>query len=193
MALQNLLDLSRSKNIKKIGVSEERVEAVMDSLRNYISFWREYPDLFIDFMQRGDDPDKEVPFKLFFYQRVFLRIAMRYKYVYAVFPRAYSKSFLSVLILMIRAILYPGAHLFSTAGGKEQAAQILQDKISDICSKIPAFHREIDWSRGATKVGKDSCKYIFKSGSTLENLAARESTRGRRMHAGLLEECVGID
>ena len=193
MALQNLLDLSRSKNIKKIGVSEERVEAVMDSLRNYVSFWREYPDLFIDFMQRGDDPDKEVPFKLFFYQRVFLRIAMRYKYVYAVFPRAYSKSFLSVLILMIRAILYPGAHLFSTAGGKEQAAQILQDKISDICAKIPAFHREIDWSRGATKVGKDSCKYIFKSGSTLENLAARESTRGRRMHAGLLEECVGID
>jgi len=47
---------------------------------------------------------------------------MRYKYVYAVFPRAYSKSFLAVLVLLIRAILYPGAHLFSTAGGKEQAA-----------------------------------------------------------------------
>jgi hypothetical protein len=54
---------------------------------------------------------------------------MRYKYVYSVFPRAYSKSFLAVLILMIRAILYPGAKLFSTAGGKEQAAQILQEKV----------------------------------------------------------------
>jgi hypothetical protein len=54
---------------------------------------------------------------------------MRYKYVYAVFPRAYSKSFLSVMVLLIRAILYPGAKLFSTAGGKEQAAQILQEKI----------------------------------------------------------------
>lgn len=94
-----------------------------------------------------------------------------------------SKSFLSVLALLIRAILYPGAHLFSTAGGKEQASQILQDKISDICSKIPAFYREIDWTRGATKVGKDSCKYILKNGSTIENLAARESSRGRRMHA----------
>ena len=30
-----------------------------------------------------------------------------------------SKSFLAVLVLMIRAILYPGARLFSTAGGKE--------------------------------------------------------------------------
>ena len=104
-----------------------------------------------------------------------------------------SKSFLAVLILLIRGILYPGAHLFSTAGGKEQAAQILQEKIQDICNKIPAFNREIDWSRGATKVGKDSCKYILKNGSTIENLAARESSRGRRFHAGLIEECVGVD
>jgi hypothetical protein len=75
---------------------------------------------------------------------------MRYKYVYAVYPRAYSKSFLSVLILMIRCILFPGADLFSTAGGKEQAAQILQEKVEDICKKIPAFKNEIDWRRGKT-------------------------------------------
>jgi len=47
---------------------------------------------------------------------------MRFKYVYAVYPRAYSKSFLSVMIQMIRCILYPGAHIFSAAGGKEQSA-----------------------------------------------------------------------
>ena len=96
---------------------------------------------------------------------------------------AYSKSFLSVLILLIRGILYPKAQLFSTAGGKEQAAQILQDKIRDICDKIPAFDREIDWSRGATQESKDYCKYILKNGSTIENLAASERSRGRRMHA----------
>jgi hypothetical protein len=39
--------------------------------------------------------------------------------VYAVFPRAYSKSFLSVMALMVRAILYPRANLFVTSGGKE--------------------------------------------------------------------------
>lgn len=193
MALQDLLNLSEAKRRKKIGVSEERLAAVLSSLRQYVAFWRQYPDLFVDFMQTGGDSTKETSFKLFFYQRVFLRVAMRYKYVYAVFPRAYSKSFLSVLVLLIRAILYPGARLFSTAGGKEQAAQILQEKIQDICTKIPAFKKEIDWRRGQTQEGKDFCKYIFKSGSTIENLAARESTRGRRMHAGLMEECVGID
>ena len=193
MALQDLLDLSVKKQQQKIGLSEERIQAIVPEARKYISFWREYPDLFVDFMQTGGRIDVKLTFNLFFYQRVFLRVSMRYKYVYAVFPRAYSKSFLAVLVLMIRAILYPGARLFSTAGGKEQAAQILQEKVQDICTKIPAFRREIDWSRGATREGKDSCKYVFKSGSTIENLAARESSRGRRFHAGLIEECVGVD
>ena len=195
MALQDLMNLSLDKNQKKIGISQERIEEIKPQLRQYISFWREYPDLFVDFMQTGGDPEKEkdLTFRLFFYQRVFLRAAMRFKYVYAVYPRAYSKSFLSVLILMIRAILYPRAKLFSTAGGKEQAAQILQEKVDDICQKIPAFQREIDWTRGETKVGKDSCIYKFKNGSTIENLAATERSRGRRFHGGRIEECVGVD
>lgn len=191
MSLESLLNTSSST--KKIGISKERVELIKPKMRQYIAFWREYPDLFVDFMQTGGDPNKELTFRLFFYQRVFLRIAARYKYVYAVYPRAYSKSFLSVLIQMIRCILYPGAHVFSTAGGKEQAAQILQEKVEDICNKIPAFRREIDWRRGQTQVGKDHCKYIFKNGSDFENIAARESSRGRRKHAGLIEECVGVD
>lgn len=208
MALNDLLKITN--NNKKIGISEERINEIKEPLRKYFAFWRMYPDLFVDFMQTGgkavylndkgqrcyqNDNGQEIKltFSLFFYQRVFLRIGMRFKYVYAVFPRAYSKSFLSVLIMMIRCILYPGAHLFSAAGGKEQSSQILQEKTLDICNKIPAFKREIDWSRGATSMGKDHCKVIFKNDSDYENLAARESTRGLRKHSGLLEECVGID
>lgn len=117
MALNDLLTMSSARN--KIGLSEERVTASIPIVRQYVSFWREYPDLFIDFMSGGDKaPPNHL--KLFFYQRVFLRVAMRYKYVYAVFPRAYSKSFLAVLTLIIRCILYPGAKLFVTSGGKER-------------------------------------------------------------------------
>ena len=94
---------------------------------------------------------------------------------------------------MIRCILFPGADLFSTAGGKEQAAQILQEKVDDICKKIPAFKNEIDWRRGKTQTGKDSCRYLFKNGSRFGNVAARESSRGLRRHGGLIEECVGVD
>ena len=57
---------------------------------------------------------------------------MRHRYAYATFPRAYSKSFLSVLILMIRCTLFPGSHLFVTTGGKEQAAGIAKEKVEEL-------------------------------------------------------------
>lgn len=87
MALEDLLNLSASH--KKIGLSEERVRAVLPTVRKYVAFWREYPDLFVDFMVRGTSQTAtESQFKFYFYQRVFLRSVMRYQYVYAVFPRA---------------------------------------------------------------------------------------------------------
>ena len=191
MALQDLLDLSASK--KKIGLSEERVRAIMPIAREFIAFWREYPDLFVDFLQTGGDPSRKKELNFFFYQRVFLRAAMRYKYVYMVFPRAYSKSFLSIIVLMCRCILYPGAKLFVTSGGKEQAAGIVKEKVGEICTLVPAFEREIDWTRGQTLEGKDYCIYKFKNGSYFDNIAAKESSRGKRRHGGLVEECVGVD
>lgn len=118
---------------------------------------------------------------------------MRYKYVYMVFPRAYSKSFLSVMVLMCRCILYPGCKLFVTSGGKEQAAGIIKEKVTEICTLVPAFERELDRRPGKTREAKDYCIYYFKNGSYFDNIAARESSRGKRRHGGLVEECVGVD
>lgn len=70
MALQELLSLSYSGDQAKLGISQERIEVIKPALRQYIAFWREYPDLFIDFLQRGRDHNKKVSFNLFFYQRV---------------------------------------------------------------------------------------------------------------------------
>ena len=186
MALQDLLNLSSSS--KKLGLSEERIAAIVPAARNYIAYWREYPDMFIDFMA-GENST----FKLYFYQRVFLRAAMRHKYIYAVFPRAYSKSFLSMMVLMCRCVLYPRCKLFVTSGGKEQAAGIVKEKVQEICNLIPAFNREIDFRPGKSQFGKDYVKVLFKNGSYFDNIAARESSRGKRRHGGLIEECVGVD
>ena len=188
MALQDLLDLS--SNRKKVGLSEERIREIIPVARQYIAYWREYPDMFIDFLLEQGNPQE---FKFFFYQRVFLRAAMRHQYIYAVFPRAYSKSFLSMMVLMCRCVLYPKCKLFVTSGGKEQAAGIVKEKVQEICTLIPAFKKEIDWTRGVTLEGKDYVKYVFKNGSYFDNIAARESSRGKRRHGGLIEECVGVD
>lgn len=80
---------------------------------------------------------------------------------------------------------------------KEQSAQIVSSKVSEICKLIPAISKEILWdTRGMTartSQTKDSVTYAFTNGSTLKNLAANENARGTRLQSLLIEECVGVD
>lgn len=191
MALADLMKLT-SIETKKKGISEERLKAQIPVFRQYIAYWREYPDMFVEFLCGGPDAPPDT-LHLYFYQRVFLRAVMRHRYTYATFPRAYSKSFLSVLVLLLRCVLFPNSHLFVTTGGKEQAAGILKEKVDELCKLIPGMRNEIDWSRGKTKSGKDNIEIIFKNGSKLDIMAARQSSRGKRATGGLMEECILID
>lgn len=113
MDLKELLQLSSDREYKKQGLSKERLMEDLPKLQKLIAFFREYPDIFIDFIK-----GKNSTFQFLFYQRIFLRVVMRHRYTYMTFPRAYSKSFLSMMALMIRCILYPNSHLFVTTGGK---------------------------------------------------------------------------
>ena len=188
MNLQDLLSLASEKSHSKKGLSEERLKQNLPRLRELIGFFRQYPDIFIDFIKGQNST-----FEFLFYQRIYLRIAMRHRYVYATFPRAYSKSFLSMMTLMIRCVLYPNSQLFVTTGGKEQAASITIAKIEEICKLIPGLSNQINWDRGVSTKSKDNVKYVFKNGSTIDILAARQSSRGQRRTGGLMEECVLID
>lgn len=82
MALDDLITMNKKQVLE---LTEERIQAIIPYAREYISFWREYPDLFVDFLLKMGNPQN---FEFYFFQRVFLRIAMRHQYVYAVFPRA---------------------------------------------------------------------------------------------------------
>lgn len=194
---ESLLSAVRQKR-KQQKPSEQATEAFLrehvDDLRELIAYWRVYPDRLIDFYC-SLNPNNN--FKLFFYQRLFLRCLMRHKNLYATFVRAWSKSFISVMGLMLKCILYPDAKVFSVAGGKEQSASILSSKLEEICTLIPAISNEIIWDtkglRANTRQTKDSVRYTFRNGSILENIAASEKTRGARYHSGLMEECIGID
>ena len=94
---------------------------------------------------------------------------------------------------MLKATLFPGSKVFVTTGGKEQAALITISKVEEICKLIPALANEINWDRGVSKKSKDNVKYIFKNGSELDILAARESSRGQRRNGGVMEEVILID
>lgn len=120
MSLKKLMSLSLNKQVQNVVIDEARLEGCLGNLRNLIAYWRAYPDRMVD--QLSELEGNPSHFHFFVYQRFFLRAVMRHRYVYATYPRAYSKSFLSVMCLMLRCILYPNAHLFVTTGGKERKA-----------------------------------------------------------------------
>lgn len=101
-----------------------------------------------------------------------------------------SKSFISFLSLMVKCILYPGAQLFTTTAGKQQAANIATEKINELVKLIPAFRKEIDWNK--TSFAKDTVKVHFHNGSEINVMAAQQTTRGARRHGGLMEEASKI-
>lgn len=166
---------------------DERIlkfENVKEDFRQYASLWRSYPDLFIDMITPHDSK-----FKLFFYQRLFLRASMRHRYMYATFTRAFSKSFLSILTLYLKCIFYPSIKLFVCSGGKEQAANIAKEKIEELWDFFPILQREVKHSQ----FSKDYVKITFHNGSKLDIVAVQNSTRGGRRNAGLMEEVILID
>lgn len=88
MSLKDLLGTSSSSfgGIKED--TEVTREIILKNLNKYqqlISYWRMYPDRFIDYMC-SLDPDCN--FQFIFYQRLFLRMALRSKNMYATFVRA---------------------------------------------------------------------------------------------------------
>lgn len=194
MALSDLLLEFGTKAPKVQDIDRARVDEHVDDYRSLVAYWRLYPDRFIDYLC-SLNPDNK--FRLYFVQRVFLRICMRYKTVYAVFSRGFSKSFLAVMVLMLKAILYPRSQLAVSTYGKQQSASIVTDKMELICEMIPAIANEIMWdTRGQimqTSRSKDSVSLAFKNGSKLSNAAMSEQTRGKRFQSLLIEESAKVD
>ena len=77
------------ENRKTNQLSLEGFEKVREKWEVLCSYFRRYPDRFIDFIQ----PDN-ARIKLHFYQRIYLRIIFRYRKVFITATRGTSKSFL---------------------------------------------------------------------------------------------------
>jgi len=106
--------------------------------RKYAEFFTAYPDLFLDIIKPADSN-----FSLFFYQRLTLRAMMRYKKVYVCACRAFSKSFLTILVMMLECIFMPGTRRFICAPVKNQGAKIAREKILEIYRHWPLIRKEV--------------------------------------------------
>lgn len=87
MSLQSIMALSIDEEspFQDKSLTQERVKAQMENLRQLIAFYREYPDIFVDQIK-----GKNCKFTFLHYQRQFLRAVMRHREVYATYPRAWK-------------------------------------------------------------------------------------------------------
>lgn len=159
---------------KGVILTEEYLLQHEDLFKKYSNLFTAYPDIFIDFIT-----PEESNFSLFFFQRIFLRACMRYRYHYCTACRAFSKTFISILALYLECMFRPGVKLFICAPGKNQSAKIAKDKIYEIWDKLPFLKKEII---GDGNFGKDYVTLTFRNGSIFDVVGALDSERGGRRH-----------
>lgn len=148
--------------------------------RKYCHYFRAYPDKFVDLITPTDSN-----IKLTFYQRMFFRACMRYKYVYVVAPRGAAKTYTTIFALILKCIFEPNSKVFICAPGIEQGAKIAKEKIQNIFAWYPMLKNEM-LTEG--NFGRNYVNLFFKNNSTFDIVAARDSQRGGRRTAGLIDE-----
>lgn len=171
---------------KGVILTEPYLEEHQSIIEKYMNFFSVYPDLYLDLITPTGSQ-----FKLFFYQRIVLRAAMRFKELYITAPRAFSKSFLFILAMILQCIFLPGTKRFICAPAKNQSAQIAKEKITEIYDKFPLIRLEVvggDITDTPGNFGKDYVTLKFRNGSQLDVVGALDTTRGGRRHGGLIDE-----
>ena len=178
----------------RVVITPAYVDLHRKEMEDMITLFTLYPDYLIDVITPANSY-----FKLFFYQRLFLRVCMRFQEVSGTFPRAYSKSFLDFLANIIRSIMLPGSKGFTCADTKKQAAQIIEEKTNEIFRLFPFFVNELnisDADKAKKKYGNfgaDYAEITMKNESRMDIVSTTNAARGGRRHWGTLEEFALMD
>ena len=164
---------------KGVVLSRERIENNRVLYETCCRFFSAYPDLYIDLITPSDSE-----MTLFFYQRIFLRALMRFKQIAIIAPRAFSKTFISVLGIILQCIFIPKSKRFICAPKKEQGAKVAKEKFDEIFDRYPLLRKEVLSYTTST----DNIKLTFRNGSIFDVVAALDSQRGGRRVGGLVDE-----
>lgn len=166
-------------------LTSQWVDKNEDFLKKMWNYFMVYPDIYLDLITPVDST-----FRLYFYQRLFLRACMRYTNVYFWACRATAKTFLAVLAKYLQCVFLPGHVGSIIAPGKKQSAEISQQKIKEIWKIWPLLEKELAIYQGKphANMGSDYTELFFKNGSVLKVVGALDSSRGLRTHATLLDE-----
>lgn len=181
-------------DMRQVVITPQYIEEHREWMEQMVELFATYPDYLIDVITPSDSY-----FKLYFYQRVFLRVCLRYTEVSGTFPRAYSKSFLDFIAMNIKGIVQPRSKGFTCADTKKQAAQIVEEKTNEVYRMFPFFVNELkisDVDKAKQKygnIGSDYAELKFRNDSQIDIVNTGNAGRGGRRHWGTLEEFAMMD
>ena len=140
-----------------------------------ISYWRYYPDKFLDIME-GETSKYENQL----IQRLFIRIDARYSQSFTTASRGMTKSFCKLGGIESKGILFPGIKTQYAGPSKEQLADILSGVQEEVFQQWPGLRDY--WAYKSNS--RDNFELVSNEGSSIMINVARGTT----CHAIVAEE-----
>lgn len=151
-----------------------------ESVAFLISFFRFYPDYFLDVFR---SPAAE--FKLELPQRLILRAFARYRNVYITGARGLTKTYCVLLIVLVTGVLYPGEIMIYCAPNQKQAAALATQAFHQIEKDYPALaamwqvrNDRSDMFRITTKYGSEFTMYAPRGSTSSLSIAEEIGAEG---------------
>lgn len=132
-----------------------------------ISYWRYYPDKFLDMME-GESTKYETQL----IQRVFIRALLRYQLVFDTASRGTTKSYCMIAGKEAEGILYPGVSGQYAGPSREQLADILSGVQEEVFQQWPGLRDY--WAFKSNS--RDNFELISNEGSSIMINVARGTT-----------------
>jgi hypothetical protein len=195
MAYSDKFESDNKKKSRSVGLSDRGVnynnasdnmtknERLMNGISDWASFYRENPHIFVE---------EYLGIKLKPFQKIILFCAIHYNNTMFLASRGLSKTFLTAIYCVSRAILYPGSKIIIASGVKSQAMKIISEKIPELIllSKTGMIQREIKGSI-KTNMNTDDPNVTFHNGSWLKVVPANHNARSARANVlNKIGDCI---
>lgn len=174
-------DANYNKSSEKLTKSEK----LMQGIELWASFYRSRPDIFVE---------EYLGISLKPFQKILLYVMVHYNYTMFLASRGLGKSFLTALYCVVRCILYPNSKIIIASKTKEQAMNLVSEKIPELMqlSSTGMLEREIDGSI-KTSMNTPDPNVVFLNGSWIKVVAANQNARSKRANLLILDEFRMID
>lgn len=155
------------------------VERNIDKLKALRSWFLWYPDLAFDLLSPSVGG-----LKLCFDQRVSMRCDSRFAAFHTCQPRGSAKTFGNIWVAIVDSIVLPAIEIAVSAQTKENAAELLNDKYSELLRWVPALQNEVL----KYKHSNNDTEVLFRNKARFDILANAQSSKGQRRKRLRIEE-----